>query len=291
MLASVVFLACMNTVVYSVRLWEPDASSLVSSFIRTAVNFVIVIAFALSQSNLRQLVGDGRPSLWLRGLFGATALILGFASIQTIPLGQATFLHSTNAAFVALLSPIFLGQKNRSATWLALICAFIGAGLVLRPSADQGTIIGQLLAVGTGLSMALAFLMVAKSGASNSPLTIIFYFCVVGLLIHSMLFLALPQQWPREPRSYAMLIVAGFFATGSQYFMTSAYQKARASLVATVGYVGPVLNLLSGVFFFGEKVTATQLCGAVIIIVSSVAMPFLIAKKSQPQGAAKTEAR
>ena len=156
MVASCFLFSGMYSCVYSVRRWEPDTSSLVSSFVRIVINLVILVAIAAATDSLKELFGDGRKSLWLRGMFGATALITGFASYQTIAIGEAAFLMSTSGVFVAIMSPYILGQKNTLGAWLAVGGALVGAALLCHPTFDNGGLRGSLFALSSGFCSALA---------------------------------------------------------------------------------------------------------------------------------------
>ncbi len=275
MLLASLFFSLMNACVYGAKLSEPTVASTTVSFIRILVNLSLLMVPALFYRNLRKLLGDLRPALWLRGLFGASALMLSFAAIQRIGVGESAFLHSSSGVFVALLSPVFLRQKNHALTWLAILCSLLGLGLLFHAALNAADRVGRALALGSGFLAALAYLMVARSGRSNAPRTIVFYFCLVGIVLHLGYFTQYGSSWPRNREFWAWAVGSGIMATSAQLYMTRAYQQAPAALLSAVGYTGPMFSLAWSILLFGQVPDRTALIGCALILIGGVALPLL----------------
>ncbi|MCU0735255.1 MAG: DMT family transporter [Methylotetracoccus sp.] len=275
MLIASLFFSLMNACVYGAKLSDPTVTSTTVSFIRVLVNLLFLIVPALVYRNLRELLGDLRPALWLRGLFGASALMLSFAAIQRIGVGESAFLHSSSGVFVALLSPVFLRQSNHALTWPAILCSLFGLGLLFHADLDAPDRVGRALALASGFLAALAYLMVARSGRSNSPRTIVFYFCLVGIVLHLGYFTQIGASWPHEREFWAWALGSGIMATGAQLYMTRAYQQAPAALLGAVGYTGPMFSLAWSIVLFGQVPDRTALIGCALILTGGIALPLL----------------
>lgn len=275
MVASCVLFALMGSLVYQIQLYEPEASVLVTSFVRIVVNLVILIGIGLASTGLGDLLGDRRGSLWARGVFGSLALTCSFASIRAIGLGESSFLHASNGVFVALFAPLALKQRNGKRVWLAIAGALVGLFLLFEPRLTDGLPYGRLLALAAGFFSALAYVMIARAGRSNSPNTVIFYFCVTALAFHLLLFLAFGVVWPVKALTWVMLLGAGVFGSFAQVYLTKAYQNAPAALASAVSYLGPVLNLLAGIVFFARVPDGRAFAGAAIVLVFGVILPFV----------------
>lgn len=264
----------MNASVFLIQQRDNSLHFAEISLFRILINLLILLFTAIYLGQLRPLLGDGRPSLWLRGLFGATALMLAFAAIARIGPGETAFLGASNAVFVALLSPILIQQKNSLLAWIAIIGSFIGIALLLSPQPGND-LLGQSMALGSGLLGALAYLMIARTGNSNSPQTVIFYFCAVALLLHLLYFsfaeFNLPQRWD----VLAILLLIGCSGSAAQQFMTRAYQSAPATLVSAVAYLGPVLTSVWDVMWFDRQATTNTIVGAIIMVLFGVLLPFI----------------
>jgi S-adenosylmethionine uptake transporter len=275
MLAACLLFSMMNTSVYAIRLVEPGISAIVISFFRVLINWLLLVIPALIKRDLAALFGDSCLSLWLRGLFGSSALMLSFSAITRIGPGESAFLLASSSVFVALLGPWVLGQKNSFWTWLAVLGSFVGVSLLFKSNGNPHDIIGRAMALGSGFLAALAFLMVARAGRSNSVQSIVFYFCLVALLLHGGYFAVYGYRLPTDLKVWGLLVFTGLMGSGAQYTMTRAYQAAPAALVGAVGYLAPVLSLLWGIVFFAQIPNEWAVLGSVLILLFGVLLPFL----------------
>ena len=272
--ASLMF-AVMNVCVYAVGLCEPQLPVPMVSFVRLVINLSILAIPALLSGRFLRLFGDLCLSLWLRGLFGSLALMLSFASIQMIGPGESAFLGASSAVFVALLGPLVLGQRNSPLVWLAILGALAGLALLFEPRFEGKDFLGRAMGLGTGWFAALAYLMVAKAGRSNSTESVIFYFCLVGVAIHLAYFGWFGTVLPASPDVWVLLLAGGVSASAAQFYMTRAYQIAPAALVSAVAYLSPVLSLGLGMALFSRTPDAKGLAGCALVLLFGVMLPFL----------------
>ncbi len=274
LLASLLF-SLMNACVYAIKIFEADIPAAVISFARIFSNLLVLMIPALVSGKVAELFGDRRPSLWLRGLFGTIALMLSFAAITRIGPGESAFLSASSGVFVAMLGPWVLGQKNSWLVWLAIIGSFVGMSLLFAPDGHDVDFLGRAMALLSGLLAAMAYLMVAMAGRSNSPQSVIFYFCLVALLVHLLYFAALGYRLPFQPVTWGLLVTAGLLGSGAQLCMTRAYQAAPAALVSAVGYLAPVLSLAWGMILFDQIPGQYAVLGSMLILLFGVLLPFL----------------
>lgn len=274
LLASVLF-SLMNACVYGVARIESDISAPVISFVRVFCNALILVIPTLSRGGFILLFGDKRPSLWLRGLFGSVALMLSFMAITRIGPGESAFLTASSGVFVALLGPWVLKQKNTWASWLAIVGSFAGVSLLFNAKAHDADLIGRGMALLSGFLSAMAYLMVARAGRSNAPNTVIFYFCLVALLLHPLYFMIEGFTLPMRLETWGLLVSVGILGSAAQFHMTRAYQAAPAALVSAVGYLAPVLSLAWGILYFERIPSPHAWLGSILILLFGVLLPFL----------------
>ncbi|QXP91118.1 DMT family transporter [Methylococcus capsulatus] len=272
--ASLLF-SVMSVSVYALGVRHPELPTMTVSFFRIIVNLAVLLLPALIRSRIPSLLGDMRPSLWLRGLFGSLALILSFISIQRIGPGEAAFLGASSGVFVALLGPKVLAQRNSGWIWAALAGSLVGLYLLMKPRADVSDELGRLMALGSGFLSALAYLMVARAGQSNPPGTVVFYFCAVAIPMHLAWFGLSGFTVPGDGEVWALLLVCGLAASGAQVLMTRAYQESPAALVSAVSYATPVFNLAFGWLWFAKAPDGTALAGCALVLLCGVLLPFL----------------
>lgn len=284
MLTASVLFAAMGGFVYQVRLWDKTASPLTASFIRVVVNLIFVVIIASRKGfgrGVLDLFGDMRWSLWARGFFGTLSVMGMFSAIHMIGLGEASFLHSFNAVWIAVLSPFVLSQPNTPLGWAAIGLGLVGLYLLYQPQFGDAEFMGRSLALASGAFAGTAYMMIARAGRSNPPITVVFYFCLVATCVHLVWFYLDDFIWPSDARSWLMLVGSGIFASVAQIFMTQAYQIAPAAFISAVSYLTPVFNLIVSVFIFGLIPNAQSLSGALIVVVAGIALPFLQGRHSR----------
>lgn len=274
MLAACLLFSLMNAGVYATSMLDEQIDSCIISFIRILGNLIILLTPALMHRRVLLLFGDCRPSLWLRGLSGALALMLSFAAIARIGPGESAFLTASSGVFIAMLGPWLLGQKNTVVVWLAIVGSLIGVLLLFKPSLDSPDLIGKSLGLGSGVLTALAYLMVARAGRSNSTNTVIFYFCLMALLVHGIYFSYAGLVWPKNPMVWALLALVCIVGSAAQFFMTRAYQTAPAALVSAIAYLTPVLSMSWGVLWFSQRPDGLAFFGSSLILIFGVILPF-----------------
>lgn len=271
MLLSCVFFALMALSVAEAHRADPALDTVVASLFRSGVNLLVLVLMV--RGDLRELWGDGRPSLWLRGLAGAVSLLSYFAALAHLGIGEAAFLNQTSAFWVAALAPLVLGEPTRRLVWLAVLGSLGGLLLLVEPRG--GDLVGRLAGVGSGLAAATAYLSVRRASASNSPATIVAWFTGTATLVCLGWILAADLPLPTSPLAVGALVGSGLFATGGQLLMTRAYQLGPAAPVAAAGAAGPLVTTLLGAVFLDQVPDARAAVGMAVLLVTAVLLPFL----------------
>jgi S-adenosylmethionine uptake transporter len=270
MLLSGLFFAAMAICVSAAHQLDTGLSTYVTTSARALVNLLLLVV--LAEGSIKRLLGDMQPALWARGVLGAASLLTYFAALERIDVGKAAFLNQTSAAWVALLAPGLLGEPTRKMTWLSILSALLGAFLLAHPGESSWS--GSLLGLASGLCAALAYLTVRKAGASNEPITIVFYFTALSSVLGLALMLATKAALPTNPISWVFLVGSGIFATLGQILMTRAYQLAPAALAASVSASGPMFSTLGGWVFLAQSPDTRGIVGMIILAIASIALPF-----------------
>ena len=246
--------------------------------VRSAVIAFAVAAFATSRGiSLR--VNDPK-TMFLRCAVGLTAMLMYFTALSKIPIGQAVTLQYTAPLFVALLSGKVLAEKVSPGVAVLVITAF--AGIVLIVSPDLGSAEPDaLLALGSGLLAALAYMFVRELRKTDSAASVVFWFAaasVAGSVVQ-----AAPDLFSLDRQTLAALIGIGIGAGGGQVGITLAYQKAKAAYVGAFSYLTVIVATFLGFVVFGETLSAADWIGGLLIVGSGVALVFMV-----PAGDEKT---
>ena len=246
--------------------------------VRSAVIAFAVAAFAASRGiSLR--VNDPK-TMFLRCTVGLIAMILYFTALGRIPIGQAVTLQYTAPLFVALLSGKVLAEKVSPGVALLVITAF--AGIVLIVSPDLGSVEPDaLLALGSGLFAALAYMFVRELRKTDSATSVVFWFAaasVAGSVVQ-----AAPDLFSLDRQTLAALVGIGIGAGGGQVGITLGYQKAKAAYVGAFSYVTVIVAAFWGFTVFGETLSTADWIGGLLIVGSGIALVFMV-----PAGDEKT---
>ncbi len=259
---------------YSAKITNPEVSAFVVSFVRVVVNLALLVVPALFHGEMRELFGDKRPSLWLRGLFGGLSLMLFFVAIQMVGSGEATFLQSSNGMFIVLIAPLILSERFSFLALFAIIGSVVGMYFLTGAEISSENFQGIGTAIGAGFFSALSNIMVAKSGKGNTPASVVFYFCFVSFFLHLGYFFWNGFVIPQGVVVWLTMILVGVSASAGQIYLTKAYQYAPSSLVTAVGYIGPVFTLAWSVIFFERCIDEKMLLGCGLILLCGIALPF-----------------
>ena len=246
--------------------------------VRSAVIAFAVAAFAASRGiSLR--VNDPK-TMFLRCTVGLIAMILYFTALGRIPIGQAVTLQYTAPLFVALLSGKVLAEKVSPGVALLVITAF--AGIVLIVSPDLSSVEPDaLLALGSGLFAALAYMFVRELRKTDSATSVVFWFAaasVAGSVVQ-----AAPDLFSLDRQTLAALVGIGIGAGGGQVGITLGYQKAKAAYVGAFSYFTVIVAAFWGFTVFGETLSTADWIGGLLIVGSGIALVFMV-----PAGDEKT---
>ncbi len=203
------------------------------------------------------------------GMFGTSAAY--FVSMQVSSVSTAVMLLYTAPILVMICSVAFLGEKLTVMKGIAVVCMLVGCGLV---SGIIGGMKFNLLGIGMGLLSGVsyaAYNVIAKIEMRRScdPLTASMYsylFMTVILLCFIDPLRTVSVAFA-EPLSAVLLFSCGFVTCAMAYlFLTMGLKHLPAGTASTLCVVEPIVATIFGVIFWGEKLSATALCGIVLVI-------------------------
>jgi drug/metabolite transporter (DMT)-like permease len=236
-------------------------------FFRNLVTLGITSAVAV---NMRENPFGRTPHaklLILRSLCGLAGVLLYFLALGKLSLADASLLNKTSPFFVLVFAVVLLKEPFDRIIIPAVIAAFLGALLVIKPSFDYELLpaVGGLL---SGMFAGLAYTLVRALKGRESPNRIIFTFSLVSTLA-TLPFLIVS---PPRPTSFQWLALlgTGVFAAGGQYGLTFAYHHARASRISVFTYLHVLFALILGFVIWDERLDAASIIGGLLIIGAAV---------------------
>ena len=211
--------------------------------------------------------GSNRTMLFLRGLFGTTALYLFFLTVQNIPLAQASTIQYLSPIFTTIIAIFLLKESVKHLQWLFYGLAFLGVLFIERFDA-RVSLIFLVLGIMSAFCSGVAYNLVRSLREKEHPLTVVMHFQIVGVVVGGVFTLfewQMPIGW-----DWFYLFLIGVTSQLGQWFLTNSLQKEKAASVAIVNYSGLIYALLIGWFVFGEVQTVESLIGMLLVVVGVI---------------------
>lgn len=237
----------------------------------------ILIAAVMAKSRI-SFLGTNRRMLILRGVFGFIALIMNFYAIAHMHLGTAVILNSTSPIFVAILAGFLLREKLSPRLWVLTLMCF--AGIYFLVGANfEAQFVPATVGLLSGVLAALAFITISMSKSEENSFTIILYFTGIST-IGSLPLLQFGQVALGAREWFAILgiTISSFFG---QVFLTKSLREAPASVVVPFNYLMPVSSFIYGFVLWKDPISASNLFGAFLIILSGTLI-YILERKSEP---------
>jgi drug/metabolite transporter (DMT)-like permease len=211
-----------------------------------------------------------------RGLAVSVATLCFFMGVMAMPLADATAIQFTSPILTALLAPFVLGEKTPRAVWLALVLAFSGVLVVLRPNVVELGIVA-LYPVGAAFGMSW-LMMLNRKTAGDAPVAVMqFLLAAIAapLLIAAAWGLHSFGGAPFRISAPDAIVVAkcaavAVFATLGHALIFTAVGKATAQVVAPMTYVQLLVAAGLGWAWFGHAPDAATFGGAALIILGGL---------------------
>ena len=203
--------------------------------------------------------------LILRSVFGTIGLVLNFYAISHISLADSSIIQKLSPFIIIILSYIFFKEEMTRFQFFAIIIAFVGIILIIKPSGNDIISMGALAALSGALCAGIAYTCVRYLGTHNiSGEFIIFFFSSLSSLM-LLPYLILDYR-TMTYFQLLMLLLAGISATIGQYGVTFAYKFAAAKNISVFDYSQVLFSGIFGYIFFGEFPDFQSLIGYIIVI-------------------------
>jgi len=214
-----------------------------------------------------------------------------------VPSGAAALVIAVEPAIVALLLPLLnLGPRPRGWTWAGLALGAVSVALLFRPdvSAGQAVSVGLLAVLLSAIAWSLGIvysrkLQPAKGSTMNAALPLV---CGSLMLLAGGFLRGEHRAFHPSQVSSASLLGLLFLIFFGSLTAFSAYawllKHYEPTLVATHTYVNPIVAVLLGWAFAGEKLTPSILLAMVLAI---LAIALVNRGSRSPKSERRQEAR
>jgi len=235
-----------------------------SVFFHAIITFV---AYAGASRSLGFLKAN-RPGLqFFRALALFAATTSFYIAITRMPLGVAASIQFLAPVLVTAFSGLFLGEKVGPRRWSAVVCAFVGVLIVVRPGSG---IFGwwALLPLVTAFLLATYMIMTRTIRDKDRPDVTTFYTTAVGAVVLTFI---MPVVWaPLSPTGWALMIGMGVAGAIGHYCLVRAFHAEEASALAPFTYAHVVAAIIYSFVIFKDVPSIWTLTGAALIVGSGI---------------------
>jgi drug/metabolite transporter (DMT)-like permease len=214
--------------------------------ISVIVSFIMVVihksSFYGKRENLKYLIA--------RSTFGTIGMVLYFYSISNLYLGDANMLNKLSTFFLIGFSSFFLKEKVKPYQIIAIVIAFIGSLLIIKPSFDI-VLFPYITSILAALFAGAAYTVLRVLGKKEEYYTIVLFFSsfsVITLLPYVVFF----DHASMTFMQVLWLILVGLAATVGQFGTTLAYKYAPAKDIGIFNYSNVLFAAILGFSFYQE---------------------------------------
>lgn len=252
-----------------VRVLTPDMHSAMLVFLRSALGVLVLLPLIWRvQATGRRLSFRAWQLHLLRGALITVALNGGFYAIWKLPMAQATILFFMAPVFATLLSMALVGERVGPRRWGAIAAGFVGAMIILRPTAgglDPAMLAALVSSVCFAGSLIIGRLTATRDSADS---TFVSSAAIVA-------FTTLPPAlwvWSMPDSLMVWLLIGGLVLCSSLrgYADIQAYAVGDAGYLAPFSYLRLVTIGLAGYVWFGEVLDRPTLVGGAVIITATL---------------------
>lgn len=260
--------ALMNTLVKL----SGDLPFIQKSFFRNFVACAASAAVLLKSEEKFRFDKRNIVPLTLRAAFGTVGVLGNFYAVDKMLLSDATMLNKLSPFFAIIFSFFILKERIKPFQIGAILCAFAGSLLIIKPGFQMSgilfpAIIGLLGAMGAGCAYTIVRYL---SGKGERGPFIVFYFSAFSCLV--VLPFILFDFHPMNLTQLLLLLGAGLAAAGGQFAITAAYSCAPAREISVYDYTQVVFSALLGFFLLDQLPDYLSILGYIVICTTSVVM-------------------
>ncbi|NQU16541.1 MAG: DMT family transporter [Candidatus Saganbacteria bacterium] len=231
-----------------------------------SILFFVIIRFAKLRFNNKRL-------LVFRGIIGSVAIVFFFKAIKLIPVSDAVVLQFSYPIFATVFAAIFLDEKLKLSSVIAMFVAFVGIVFISSPVFIQfniGYVHGIAAAVFAGAAIVATRRLRRTENAWSITFSLMFFGTIVGFIV-SMGKIAIPS-----PNGFFLLMGMVAVATVAQLLLNYSYKYCDVAHGTIISMLTVPVTVLLAVIFLDEYITINFAIGSVLILGSI----FYIFKKT-----------
>ncbi len=266
-----------------VRHLGTDMAPVQAAFLRYVIGLVLILPL-LFRAERVPFVSKRMGMHAVRGLVHGIGVMLWFYAMARIPIAEVTALGFTAPILTTVGAALFLGERLQIRRIGAVLVAFGGAMVILRPGVEAIQI-GALAQLAAAPLFAASFLLAKKLTETESSAWLVAYltvFVTIALLPPALMVWRTPT-W----EELGWLTVVAALATTGHYTLTLAFKATEITVTQPFSFLQLVWATALGFYAFGEQPDAWTLIGGALIVGSAT---YIAHRESRRTGRATPKA-
>ncbi len=245
--------------------------------------FLATVIYLRSRANLFKVVkAAGLPGC-IAGLALVGAYSGGIYGIQSTSVANAMLLFASAPFMAAILGWIFLREKVRKATWIAILFAILGIGIMVQDKTQGGAaLLGNLAALGSAFGFAV-FTVALRWGRSGDMLPAVFLSGIFAIFITSSICLLSGLSFQISGNDITISMGMGVFQVGAGLVLYTLGSKTLPAAELTLLSLAEVLlGPLWVYLFLNEVATLNTLLGGLVLLLAIAGNAISGARRKPP---------
>ena len=244
--------------------------------------FLAIVIYLRSKENLFTVIRAAGLPACVAGLALVGAYSGAIYGIKSTSVATAMLLFACAPFIAAILGWLFLREKVRKATWISILFAMLGIGIMVQDKSTGSALLGSLAALGSAFGFAV-FSVALRWGRSVEMLPAVLLSGIFAIFITSSICLlsGLPFQISVNDTSISMGM--GVFQVGAGLVLYTLGSKTLPAAELTLLSLAEVLLGPVWVYLFlNEIVTLSTLVGGLILLLAIAGNAISGARRKPP---------
>ena len=237
----------------------------------------LAVRFLIAAAVMGPFAARGLDKAAVKTGAGIGLVLAGAYLFQTFGLRHTTasncgVITGLFVVFLPLASRVLFGERTRGFVWAAIGVAVVGLAL-LSGAAPKGVALGDVLTAGAAACYGLQMALLGRYAKRHKASALAFVQVATAAAVFLVAWpLAGPLAWP-TPRVWGALLVTSLGATAVAFYVqTYVQQRVSAIRAAMIIMLEPPFAALFGYLLAGDRFTAVQIAGALLMMGAAVAV-------------------
>ena len=244
--------------------------------------FLAIVIYLRSKENLFTVIRAAGLPACVAGLALVGAYSGAIYGIQSTSVATAMLLFACAPFIAAILGWLFLREKVRKATWISILFAMLGIGIMVQDKSTGSALLGSLAALGSAFGFAV-FTVALRWGRSVEMLPAVLLSGIFAIFITSSICLLSGLPFQISVNDTGISMGMGVFQVGAGLVLYTLGSKPLPAAELTLLSLAEVLLGPVWVYLFlNEVVTLSTLVGGLILLLAIAGNAISGARRKPP---------